>query len=229
LLFEIRLRFSVAFCFVKIDKTATLVTGKNFKALILNGFRHKDWKKVLTFIFAATSVQLNVVVEWLTTLPLLRIREVLDSNLGSETGCPDCGVSWFLSVLPGRCWDSTLKLGDDRFLTHHFQFVIHLSLFNSTLYRPSHWKSVLKDKNSNVWMPLRFPRLFYGSNRAETSVRWPEDSNSSNVAHSCRKRRLKWVPSAWGYSRVTLSPGVPYTEAWSFRMGVGHGFDSPAP
>jgi hypothetical protein len=36
---------------------------------------------------------------------------------------------------------------------------------------------------------------------------WPEDKNSTNVARVCCKRRLKWVPSAWVYSCVTLSPG----------------------
>jgi hypothetical protein len=39
----------------------------------------------------------NFVVEWLTLLP--RIREVHASNLGSETGYPDSGFSWFYSVL----------------------------------------------------------------------------------------------------------------------------------
>jgi hypothetical protein len=50
-----------------------------------------------------------------------------------------------------------------------------------------------------------------------------------NVAHACRKRRLKWVPSAWGYSWVTLSPGVTNTETWPSRLGVGRGVDSPTP
>jgi hypothetical protein len=27
------------------------------------------------------------------------------------------------------------------------------------------------------------------------SVWWPEDKNNPNVAHACRKRRLKWIPS----------------------------------
>jgi hypothetical protein len=43
----------------------------------------------------------------------------------------------------------------------------------------------------------------------------------SHCNPSCRKRRLKWVPSAWGYSWATLSPGVINTEAWSSRSGVG--------
>jgi hypothetical protein len=59
------------------------------------------------------------------------------------------------------------------------------------------------------------------------SVWWPEDKNSPNVAHACRKRRLKWVPSAWGYSWVTLSPWVTNTEAWPSRLGVGRGTHSP--
>jgi hypothetical protein len=27
------------------------------------------------------------------------------------------------------------------------------------------------------------------------------------VAHACRKRRLKWIPGAWGYNWATQSPG----------------------
>jgi hypothetical protein len=30
--------------------------------------------------------------------------------------------------------------------------------------------------------------------------------NSPNVAHACRKRRLKWAPSAWEYSWATRAP-----------------------
>jgi hypothetical protein len=62
-----------------------------------------------------------VVVEWLTLL--LRIRKVPGLNLGSETGYPDLGFSWFSPVPPGKCWDTSLKLGDDCFLAppliHH--------------------------------------------------------------------------------------------------------------
>jgi hypothetical protein len=29
-------------------------------------------------------------------------------------------------------------------------------------------------------------------------VWWPGLKNSPTVTHACRKRRLKWVPSAWG-------------------------------
>jgi hypothetical protein len=47
-------------------------------------------------------------------------------------------------------------------------------------------------------------------------VWWPGLKNSPTVTHACHKRRLKWVPSAWGYSCATLSPG-----AWSSRLGVG--------
>jgi hypothetical protein len=44
---------------------------------------------------------------------------------------------------------------------------------------------------------------------------WPGLENSPTVTHACRKRWLKWVPSAWRYSWDTLSPGV-----WSSRLGV---------
>jgi hypothetical protein len=65
------------------------------------------------------------------------------------------------------------------------------------------------------------------SNIMLLSLWWREDKNSRNVANVCRKRRLKWVPSTWGYSWVILSPGVRNTEAWSSRLGIGRGVDSP--
>jgi hypothetical protein len=52
-------------------------------------------------------------------------------------------------------------------------------------------------------------------------VWWLGLKNSPTVTGACRKRRIKWVPSAWGYNWVTLSPGVINTEAWSSRLGVG--------
>jgi hypothetical protein len=39
------------------------------------------------------------VVEWLT--PLLRVREVPGSNLGSETDYPDGGSPWYLQTNAG--------------------------------------------------------------------------------------------------------------------------------
>jgi hypothetical protein len=59
-------------------------------------------------------------------------------------------------------------------------------------------------------------------------VWWRGLKNSPTVTHACRKRRLKWVPSAWGYSWATLSPGVINTEAWSSRFGVGCWTNNPA-
>jgi hypothetical protein len=56
---------------------------------------------------------------------LVSIREVPDSNLGPEIDYPDSGFSWFASVLPGECREIILKLGHDRFLSNHFQFIIH--------------------------------------------------------------------------------------------------------
>jgi hypothetical protein len=54
-------------------------------------------------------------------------------------------------------------------------------------------------------------------------VWWPGLKNSPTVTYACRKRLLKWVPSAWGYSWATLSPGVIDTEAWFSRLGLGGG------
>jgi hypothetical protein len=41
-----------------------------------------------------------------------------------------------------------------------------------------------------------------------SSLAFPfKDKNSPTVTHACRKRRLKWVPSAWGHSWATLFSG----------------------
>jgi hypothetical protein len=74
----------------------------------------------------------NVVVKWLTLM--LHIRELPDSNPGPDTGYPDWGFSWFFSVPPGECPDSTLKFGHDRLLPDPFQFTIYLSPHHSPLY-----------------------------------------------------------------------------------------------
>jgi hypothetical protein len=55
------------------------------------------------------------------------IREVPGLNLGPQTGYPDWGFSWFSSLPPNKCWDSTLKLGHHCFLWIIFQFIIHSS------------------------------------------------------------------------------------------------------
>jgi hypothetical protein len=80
------------------------------------------------------TIQMNVVVEWLTLL--LRIYENPGSKSQSEDRLPDWGFSWFFSVPPGECRvSSTLILGQDRFLPNPFQFTIHLGLppFHSML------------------------------------------------------------------------------------------------
>jgi hypothetical protein len=51
------------------------------------------------------------------------IRQVSGSNLGSGIGCPDPGISYFSSVPPSRCWDSTLP--SKRFPNSSFTIVLH--------------------------------------------------------------------------------------------------------
>jgi hypothetical protein len=41
-------------------------------------------------------------------------------------------------------------------------------------------------------------------------VWWPGLKNSPTVTHACRKRRLKWVPSAWGIAGHLVSGGHKY-------------------
>jgi hypothetical protein len=55
----------------------------------------------------------------------------------------------------------------------------------------------------------------------------PEDKNSPNVAHACRKRQLKWVPSAWGYSWVTLFQGSQIWGPGPPGWGLGVGLTAP--
>jgi hypothetical protein len=57
---------------------------------------------------------------------------------------PDWGFSSYSSVPTGKCRDSTLKLGQDSSLPKHFQFIIHVLPFRSTLFGLSCWKCVVK-------------------------------------------------------------------------------------
>jgi hypothetical protein len=64
-------------------------------------------------------------------------------------------------------------------------------------------------------IPLRWRRQY--------PVWWPGLKNSPTVTHACRKRRLKWVPSPWGYIWATLSPGVintPGAPGWGLGAGL---------
>jgi hypothetical protein len=79
------------------------------------------WQISHNFYFHNT---LNVMVEWL--ILMLHIWEVPGSKLGPDTDYSE--FLWFSSVPPGKCQDSTLKLGHDHFLP---------ILFNSSLtYHP---------------------------------------------------------------------------------------------
>jgi hypothetical protein len=95
----------------------------------------------------------NVVVEWLTLL--LRIREVQGSNLVPETVYHD-RVSWLSSVPPGKFQEFSLKLGYDRFLPNPFQFIIHLSAFQSTLHSLGYKKK--RRQTTNKYKHIIFPR-----------------------------------------------------------------------
>jgi hypothetical protein len=59
---------------------------------------------------------------------------------------------WFSPVPPGKCPDSTLKLGHDRFLPNPFQFIIYLSYY-SMLY------SLVTEKASLNTLPT-YPACF---------------------------------------------------------------------
>jgi hypothetical protein len=54
----------------------------------------------------------------------IRIRKVLCSNLGLDTGHLPSDFSWFFLVPPSKFWYST-GLGHNRFLVDGLQFIIH--------------------------------------------------------------------------------------------------------
>jgi hypothetical protein len=75
---------------------------------------YDDYKSVIR-------TEIHILVDWLTHL--LRIGEVLVSNVGPETGFPTeifCGF-------PQSFQSITLKLGHDRILSHPSKFIIYLS------------------------------------------------------------------------------------------------------
>jgi hypothetical protein len=53
------------------------------------------------------------------------IREVPGANLAPETGYRELDFSWFFTVPPDECRDSTLKLGDEHFAPDPFQSTYH--------------------------------------------------------------------------------------------------------
>jgi hypothetical protein len=72
------------------------------------------------------------------------VREMPHSNLSWNTGCPDWELSSFSSVLPGKC-RLVYPSGHDRFLPDSFQFIIHLSSYDHTLY------SMSQEEGSIFW------------------------------------------------------------------------------
>jgi hypothetical protein len=60
------------------------------------------------------------------------IQKAPDSNLDQDTGYPDWGLLWLLSVLLGECWESTLKydtaISKSLPIHHVLIFPSHLSL-----------------------------------------------------------------------------------------------------
>jgi hypothetical protein len=72
------------------------------------------------------------------------------------------------------------------------------SIMTRTVYSTSWNKDYNQYITIKIWIHLHLP------------VWWPEDKNIPNVAHACRKRRLKWVPSAWGIVGHSVSGGHKY-------------------
>jgi hypothetical protein len=90
---------------------------------------------------------------------------------------------------------------------------IHSNIILPSTFRSSMWLQFICFVNLLLFT-FRVPVMM--SPRVVT-----REKNSPTVAHACRKRRLKWVPSAWGYNWATQSPGDINMETWSSRLGVG--------
>jgi hypothetical protein len=82
--------------------------------------------------------------------------------------------------------------------------------------RSLHFALMYIMEQSETCQAVDMCHLFRVPKDLDNSVLWPEDKNSPNVAHACRKRRLKWAPSAWGIA-----------GSWSSRLGLGVGFTAP--
>jgi hypothetical protein len=54
-------------------------------------------------------------------------------------------------------------------------------------------------------------------------------SGAHNSGYGDSSPEVPELPSARGYSWATLSPGIIYTETWSYRLGVGRGTNNPTP
>jgi hypothetical protein len=92
-------------------KSADVAWGKNISLL----------KKFGCFL----AVRDNKLFHTIMLLPCIRL--VSGSNLGRDAGCPDCGFSWFSSVLLGKFRDSILSKPPSlhpRLFTSHHQAVI---------------------------------------------------------------------------------------------------------
>jgi hypothetical protein len=90
-----------------------------------------------------------------------------------------------------------------------------------------------KTKDCNLQGSKQSRNLIYSEFLRECNsdhpVWWPGLKNSPTITHVCYKRRMKWVPSAWGNGWATLSPEVTNTEVWSSGLGVGRWTNNPAP
>lgn len=63
-------------------------------------------------------------VQWLAFL--FHIQEVPCSNIGSETGSPDCCPQWLSSPTPYcKFRGNYLKLGHNQFVPHILQYIVH--------------------------------------------------------------------------------------------------------
>jgi hypothetical protein len=60
------------------------------------------------------------------------IKKILGSNLEPDTDYPDLCLSWFTSVLPGKCSESASNEAN-HFFPHPFQFIIHQSFHHLML------------------------------------------------------------------------------------------------
>jgi hypothetical protein len=106
------------------------------RTLVIRSTLYFEWRCVPTSPLFDSNLKIILMVGtkgddiWVTLL--IRIREVLGSNLGRDTYYPVLSTLWFYSVTPRKCQDRT-SIGHGHFLVNPFQLIVDMLSYNSML------------------------------------------------------------------------------------------------